>query len=78
MADIAALQPPQDNTPRNYHGLLHELMHHRIPATEQYAIIKRSNYGAIGNMVWKGLATLMGNPGKIKMPGRYLMSLFKQ
>lgn len=76
--DIATLQPPQDGISRNYNGLIEQLAHHRIDPNEQYVIIKRSNFGAIGNIVWKGLATLLNSSGKIKMPGRYLMSLFKQ
>ena len=69
------LRPPSDGTPRNYSGLLDNLRLYDIPPSEQYAIIRKSNFGAIGGTVWKGIATLRGSGGKIKLPGRYLLSV---
>ena len=73
--DIDRLLPPADGTPRNYAGLLDNLRIYGIPSTEQYAIIRKSNFGAIGGSVWKGIAALRGSGGKIKLPGRYLLSV---
>ena len=42
---------------------------------DRYAIILKSNFGAIGGAVWRGIATLRGSGGKIKLPGRYLLSV---
>lgn len=72
---IDRLRPPSDGTSRNYAGLLDNLRLYDIPPSEQYAIIRKSNFGAIGDAVWKGIATLRGSGGKIKLPGRYLLSV---
>ncbi|WP_290081136.1 DUF4373 domain-containing protein [Bacteroides acidifaciens] len=72
---IDTLSPPADGTSRNYAGLLDNLRSYGIPPSEQYAIILKSNFGAIGGAVWRGIATLRGSGGKIKLPGRYLLSV---
>lgn len=72
---IDRLHPPTDGTSRNYEGLLDNLRSYGIPLSEQYAIIRKSNFGAIGGTIWKGIATLRGSGGKIKLPGRYLLSV---
>ena len=72
---IDGLLPPADGTSRNYAGLLDNLRSYGIPPSEQYAIILKSNFGAIGGAVWRGIATLRGSGGKIKLPGRYLLSV---
>ena len=72
---IDRLLPPSDGTSRNYAGLLDNLRLYDIPPSEQYAIIRKSNYGAIGGAIWTGIATLRGSGGKIKLPGRYLLSV---
>lgn len=74
-ARIDALQPPEDGVPRNFDGLRDNLRLYRIPPAEQYAIISLSNYGAIGGKVWKGLAQLRISNGKIRLPGRFLLSV---
>lgn len=76
MEDIRCLTPPSDGAKRNYSGLLESLRLYSIPPDEQYAIIRKSNFGVIGHPVWKGLYTLSSCNGKIKLPGRYLLSLF--
>ena len=72
---IDRLLPPSDGTSRNYAGLLDNLRLYDVPPSEQYAIICKSNFGAIGGTIWKGIATLRGSGGKIKLPGRYLLSV---
>lgn len=69
------LQPPDDGMPRNLNGLLLNLGQFRIPPHEQYAIILKSNFGVIGHPMWKGFGTLRESHGKIRQPGRYLLSL---
>lgn len=73
--EIDRLQPPRDGVKRNLDGLRYNLRLYRIPPDEQYAIICKSNYGAIGHPVWKGFFDLRGSHGKIRVPGRYLLSL---
>lgn len=73
--DINALQPPADGVARNLQGLLENLLSFKIPPSEQYAILLKSNFGAIGNPVWKGFMTIRCSSGKIKLPGRYLLSV---
>ena len=72
---IDQLQPPTDGLQRNYDCLLLSLRQFRIPPEEQYAIIRKSNFGLIGHPVWKGIGGLHKNGTKIKMPGRYLLSM---
>ncbi len=69
------LQPPSDGMPRNLSGLLLNLNQFRIPPQEQYAIVLKSNFGVIGHPLWKGFGTLRESHGKIRQPGRYLLSL---
>lgn len=73
--DIDNLQPPSDGMQRNFEGLLENLHSYKIPPSEQYAIILKSNFGAIGNPVWKGFGNIRGSNGKIKLPGHYLLSV---
>lgn len=72
---IDKLLPPTDGTSRNYVGLLDNLRSYGIPPSEQYAIILKSNFGAIGGAIWRGIVTLRSSSGKIKLPGRYLLSV---
>ena len=72
---LERLVPPADGVKRNFRGLLENLRQFRIPPDEQYAIICRSNYGAIGHSVWRGFCVLRESGGKIRLPGRYLLSL---
>ena len=72
---IDGLLPPADGTSRNYAGLLDNLRSYGIPPSEQYAIILKSNFGAIGGANLQGGGSLRGGGGKIKLPGRYLLSV---
>ena len=73
--DIDQLRPPIDGTDRNYEGLLVNLRLLGIPPAEQYALIRKSNYGAIGGAIWRGICVLRDSNGRIKLPGHYLLSL---
>lgn len=75
---LSELQPPIDGIGRNYDGLLYNMRLYGIPPMEQYAIIRKSNFGAIGGPVWKGFCALRDSCGKIKMPGRYLLSVMNR
>lgn len=72
---IEAVKPPADGTNRNLDGLLFNLRQFHISPQEQYAIILKSNFGAIGHPLWKGFYALRESHGKIRQPGRYLLSL---
>lgn len=74
-ADIDALTPPADGLNRNLEGLRDNLRRLRIPLPEQYAIILKSNFGIIGHPLWRGFYALRESHGKIRQPGRYLLSL---
>ncbi|MCI1681352.1 MAG: DUF4373 domain-containing protein [Bacteroides sp.] len=75
---IAGMQPPSDGISRNYDGLLFNLRQLHIAPHEQYAIILKSNFGAIGHPLWKGFYALRDSHGKIRLPGRYLLSLCRK
>ena len=73
--DICRMQPPPDGLNRNLDGLLFNLRQLRISPPEQRAIILKSNFGAIGHPMWKGFSTIRESCGKIRQPGRFLLSL---
>lgn len=73
--DISRLQPPQDGLKRNLDGLIFNLRQYHITQQEQYAIILKSNFGIIGHPLWKGFFDLRESHGKIRFPGKYLLSL---
>lgn len=74
---LESLQPPQDGRQRNLNGLLLNLNQFKIPLQEQYAIVLKTNFGVIGHPLWKGFYVLRDSHGKIRQPGRYLLSLCK-
>lgn len=76
--DIDRMQVPSDGCPRNFSGLLDNLRLYRIPPTEQYAIVLKSNYGEIGGVIWKGFSVIRDSGGKIKLPGHYLLSVLNK
>lgn len=73
--DICRMQPPPDGVNRNLDGLLFNLRQLRISPPEQRAIILKSNFGAIGHPMWKGFSAIRESCGKIRQPGRFLLSL---
>lgn len=75
LEEIALLQPPRDGMNRNFDGLIYNLGLYSIPPAEQYAIVCKSNFGVIGHPVWNGFYELRNCHGKIRLPGRYLLSL---
>lgn len=76
--EVGCLQPPQDKVQRNFDGLIYNLRLYPIPPAEQYAIVCKSNFGAIGHPVWQGFYDLRNCHGKIRLPGRYLLSLCRE
>ncbi|MBO4984254.1 MAG: DUF4373 domain-containing protein [Bacteroides sp.] len=76
-ADLDKLQPPTDGVQRNLDGLRLTMTQFRISPSEQRAIILKSNFGQIGHPVWRGFPELRNSRGKIKYPGRFLLSLCK-
>lgn len=78
MLKIGGLKPPPDGLKRNLDGLLFNLRQFGIPPQEQYAIVLKSNFGVIGHPMWKGFCALRESHGKIRQPGRYLLSLCRK
>lgn len=60
---------------RNLDGLLFNLRQFGISPQEQRAIILKSNFGIIGHPMWKGFSTIRESCGKIRQPGKFLLSL---
>ena len=73
--DICRMQPPPDGVNRNLDGLLFNLRQLRVSPPEHRAIILKSNFGAIGHPMWKGFSMIRESCGKIRQPGRFLLSL---
>ena len=74
-ADVECMQAPPDGLSHNLDGLRLNMQLYKIPFHEQQAIILRSNYGQIGHPVWQGFTELRSSRGKIKLPGKFLLSL---
>ena len=75
----------KDGIPRNYVGLCDNLKRLNISQKEQELIATLSNYGAIGNPVWKYIQQCFDSVNKpttdksrIKIPGRYIISKMKE
>lgn len=73
--DVRRMQPPPDGLNRNLDGLLFNLRQFGISPQEQRAIILKSNFGIIGHPMWKGFSTIRESCGKIRQPGKFLLSL---
>ena len=73
--DVRRMQPPQDGMNRNLDGLLFNLRQFGISPQEQRAIILKSNFAIIGHPMWKGFSTIRESCGKIRQPGKFLLSL---
>ena len=76
--DIVRMKAPSDGCARNFSGLLENLRLFHVPPAEQYAIVRKSNYGEIGSDIWKGFSVIRGSGGKIKLPGHYLLSVLNK
>ena len=76
--DVRRMQPPQDGMNRNLDGLLFNLRQFGISPQEQRAIILKSNFGIIGHPMWKGFSTIRESCGKIRQPGKFLLSLYNK
>lgn len=72
--------PPSDGVKRNYEALTRELTSFKLSPDEFNTICELSNYGEIGNPVWKLLQKIRDSrEGKFKIdhPGRFLISRLK-
>ena len=72
--------PPSDGVKRNYEALTRELTNFKLSPDEFNTICELSNYGEIGNPVWKLLQRIRDSrEGKYKIdhPGRFLISRLK-
>lgn len=74
----------KDGKPRNFEGLCESLKHLNLSEKEQNQIYVLSNYGEIGNPVWKYIQQCIDSIGKstsdktrIKTPGRYIIYKMK-
>lgn len=76
--DIDRMKAPSDGCARNFSGLLENLRLFHVHPAEQYAIVRKSNYGEIGSNIWKGFSVIRGSGGKIKLPGHYLLSVLNK
>lgn len=73
--------PPSDGVKRNYEALTRELTNFKLSPDEFNTICELSNYGEIGNPVWKLLQRIRDSrEGKYKIdhPGRFLISRLKK
>lgn len=80
--DLNDITPPADGVNRNFEALKRRCYALKIDSTDFKAICRLSNYGMIGNAIWGVLMAVengnAANPGKIRMPGKYIISLLKE
>lgn len=67
-----------EETKRNYMGLIQSLEDLKVSSGEAYDIAKLSNYGEIGHPVWKAIIECEESKGRIRMPGKYILSKITQ
>ena len=70
--------PPSDGVNRNYEALVRNLNALNIPPDDFNKICELSNYGEIGNSVWKAFESIKKSSGKITMPGKYIISIIRK
>ena len=63
-----------DGIERNFYGLKAHLENMRATEDERKLIFRLTNYGQIGNPVWKAIAEIRRSEGKIKQPIRFIIS----
>lgn len=73
-AEIDKLTPPEDGVARNLDGMILALRTLRVEPNEMYAVICKSNYGMKGHRTWQVIEQLRTIGGKIKFPGRFILS----
>lgn len=71
-------EPPSDGAKRNYEALARILTGFNIPADDFNRICELSNYGEIGHPVWAAIQHVKDSNGKIRMPGKYIISIIEQ
>jgi hypothetical protein len=69
---------PIDNIKRNFDGLIQRLRRYNIPDKEICEIVKVSNYGQIGHLIWSLCSTIDCSNGQIHTPASFLLSRLKQ
>lgn len=70
--------PPSDGAKRNYEALVRILTGFNIPADDFNRICELSNNGEIGHPVWTAMQHVKDSNGKIRMPGKYIISIIEQ
>ena len=70
--------PPSDGAKRNYEALVRILTEFNIPADDFNRICELSNNGEIGHPVWAAMQHVKDSNGKIRMPGKYIISIIEQ
>ncbi|WP_281816150.1 DUF4373 domain-containing protein [Parabacteroides goldsteinii] len=70
--------PPSNGAKRNYEALVRILTGFNIPADDFNRICELSNNGEIGHPVWTAMQHVKDSNGKIRMPGKYIISIIEQ
>lgn len=71
-------EPPSDGVKRNYEALVRILTELNVPANDFNKICELSNNGEIGHPVWVAMQHVKDSNGKIRMPGKYIISIIEQ
>lgn len=71
-------EPPSDGAKRNYEALVRILTEFNVPADDFNKICELSNNGEIGHPVWAAMQHVKDSNGKIRMPGKYIISIIEQ
>ena len=72
--DLSSISPPEDQVKRNYPALVNALMKFNCNEKDKRELIIKSNYGEIGNPVWKYIQEPLQPNSGIKMPCKYILS----
>jgi hypothetical protein len=69
--------PPDDRAKRNLSALNRRLFQLKASTIEMQEIYELSNYGQIGNPIWKLFDTIDKSNGQIKLPVKFILSRLK-
>lgn len=75
--DIDAIAPPADDVNRNFDALKRNVRAIKATPAQALMLIKLSNFGEIGNPIWKCFSDIRESNGAIKQPVQFIFSRIK-
>lgn len=75
--DLDSIVPPADDVNRNFDALKRNVRAIKATPAQALMLIKLSNFGEIGNPIWKCFSDIRESNGAIKQPVQFIFSRIK-